>query len=727
MTGLPGLLGPREMEEPRKRRTPPKVQEESFEEISSIPKGLDESDFAIGDSSNDFGSDFGSLLNALTDDKSLGLIKSQLQALQSTEGLQEALPSRQQAKAERALNYKAAVKDARKWIPQLHRNAESEQVQFGQISRSLRQTTSALSVHFQPTNDFETEMREAIAASGVTEQRVAESKALPVAPGIKQQRINSHVAQLKSILFREQQKNRRINKIKSKMWRKVNRKSELMERERLLSRLEEESPELAAKIRADMEEKRAGMRMLKRQNARRKWAQVAMRYGGKDAQKLVSREAQKERDEMDAITRIAKSSPHDVLKSDDESDLDFDSEDEGGGEEVLRRAKSLIEEEVRSDEEDTTRQKGLMGLKFMQDAMKREKLKNKEEADQVMKEIDGLKKCIKRKLPKNSVDVDTDDSDVEEPKIKKHKGKKEEPLRLPRFTKEELERAARELEESKTPGMKTTRDDIKITRDDIKITGDEEKIIEDESRGDGVADVNGHVDGRQGKENHHEDNKDGTRDRHLNQKKISGEKKNGQEKHTEKNTSVAVDDLVAMLASEGVLDGALEQENLIQEAFVDSEQIAEQNEMKELAREDEEEEKEKEQGPRKLAGWGSWTGEGIKDRKKNIIETVIEEKPKPRIYINRKLDRKLAPYFVKSVPFPYSNKEQFEATCAHPLGPEWNASQVHNRLIQPDVSIRAGTVIMPLEYAKHLPKDQADSLLDVWSGRGKKKAPKARL
>lgn len=42
-----------------------------------------------------------------------------------------------------------------------------------------------------------------------------------------------------------------------------------MERERLLSRLEEESPELAAKIRSDMEEKRAGMRMMKRQNARR--------------------------------------------------------------------------------------------------------------------------------------------------------------------------------------------------------------------------------------------------------------------------------------------------------------------------------------------------------------------------------------------------------------------------------------------------------------------------
>lgn len=34
---------------------------------------------------------------------------------------------------------------------------------------------------------------------------------------------------------------------------------------------------------------------------------------------------------------------------------------------------------------------------------------------------------------------------------------------------------------------------------------------------------------------------------------------------------------------------------------------------------------------------------------------------------------------------------------------------------------------MPLEYAKKLPKEQVDSLLDMWSERGKKRAPKARL
>lgn len=48
----------------------------------------------------------------------------------------------------------------------------------------------------------------------------------------------------------------------------------MIERERLLAKLDEDSPELAQKIRAEMETKRAGLRLLKQQQARRYWFRV---------------------------------------------------------------------------------------------------------------------------------------------------------------------------------------------------------------------------------------------------------------------------------------------------------------------------------------------------------------------------------------------------------------------------------------------------------------------
>lgn len=40
---------------------------------------------------------------------------------------------------------------------------------------------------------------------------------------------------------------------------------------------------------------------------------------------------------------------------------------------------------------DTKKAKGLMGLKFMQQALKREKQKNKEQAEEAIREIDELR------------------------------------------------------------------------------------------------------------------------------------------------------------------------------------------------------------------------------------------------------------------------------------------------------------------------------------------------
>lgn len=57
-----------------------------------------------------------------------------------------------------------------------------------------------------------------------------------------------------------------------------------------------------------------------------------MRFGGKEIQKVISREAQNAKDDMDALTRIVKSSPGETCNSDsDESDRDLDFNSDDGG------------------------------------------------------------------------------------------------------------------------------------------------------------------------------------------------------------------------------------------------------------------------------------------------------------------------------------------------------------------------------------------------------------
>jgi U3 small nucleolar RNA-associated protein 14 len=101
-------------------------------------------------------------------------------------------------------------------------------------------------------------------------------------------------------------------------------------------------------------------------------------------------------------------------------------------------------------------------------------------------------------------------------------------------------------------------------------------------------------------------------------------------------------------------------------------------------------------------GWGSWTGEGIEEKpnkpirqprttphKRDYSETVIRvEQPQP------------AKYSVTSVPFPYTSAAQYEADLAQPVGKEWNARLAFDALKRPDVIVRSGVYIAPIQYVE---------------------------
>ncbi|KAL3997743.1 Utp14 family protein [Acanthocheilonema viteae] len=112
-----------------------------------------------------------------------------------------------------------------------------------------------------------------------------------------------------------------------------------------------------------------------------------------------------------------------------------------------------------------------------------------------------------------------------------------------------------------------------------------------------------------------------------------------------------------------------------------------------------------------LQGWGSWTGPGIIDRKKNRF--VIKAPKKKRkdagktgLIISEAVDPSIEKFQLKSVPFPYTTVEDYEAVVRQPLGKEWNPQRVHMKLIQPQIIVKAGKIIKPLD--KSVLEDESD-------------------
>eukprot|EP00743_Colponemidia_sp_Colp-15_P009262 GILK01010117.1.p1 GENE.GILK01010117.1~~GILK01010117.1.p1 ORF type:complete len:925 (-),score=278.68 GILK01010117.1:39-2531(-) len=180
-----------------------------------------------------------------------------------------------------------------------------------------------------------------------------------------------------------------------------------------------------------------------------------------------------------------------------------------------------------------------------------------------------------------------------------------------------------------------------------------------------------------------------------------------------------------------------EQKELIKRAFVSGAEEEEFDQEKEdLMAEDE---------PKPepvIPGWGSWTGDGVKQRakqepkaqqqkSKKPVDGVEKEKRKDaklkKVIITEKRDKKAAKYQVVDVPYPFTSKEQYEQSLRHPLGREWNTTAVYQRLIQPEVVTKPGVVITPLKLLKNLPKKKADSIVSKLDPKPKAKRAPARF
>ncbi|KAJ3220712.1 hypothetical protein HK099_004062 [Clydaea vesicula] len=107
-----------------------------------------------------------------------------------------------------------------------------------------------------------------------------------------------------------------------------------------------------------------------------------------------------------------------------------------------------------------------------------------------------------------------------------------------------------------------------------------------------------------------------------------------------------------------------------------------------------------------LPGWGSWSGIGVKQKKKpskkhiKKVDGIDIDKRKDsklkNVIINEKRQKKSLKYQIPSVPHGFNNREQYEKTIRLPLGKEWQTSDTFQKLNKPKISTIDGKIIHPL-------------------------------
>lgn len=158
-----------------------------------------------------------------------------------------------------------------------------------------------------------------------------------------------------------------------------------------------------------------------------------------------------------------------------------------------------------------------------------------------------------------------------------------------------------------------------------------------------------------------------------------------------------------------------EQKDLVRMAFAndDDAQIEEFHKEKEDLENEETAEK-----PTELPGWGSWVGEGVKQRKRRSQPEPTTPQSKrskniqtmDNVIINPKRNKAASKFMITKIPYPYRTKEQYERSLDLPLGAEWNTLSVHAKLNRARISTKQGVAIDPItmEDAKRMSADFAE-------------------
>ncbi|TRY53560.1 Utp14 protein [Cryptosporidium tyzzeri] len=583
----------------------------------------------------------------------------------------EFLPPNKLYKLERKTQYDLTQKEMKHWGATIDRINRQEIISYGEPERMDIVSTGQLATNYQPLDEFEQEFDKILKEMNRDDSKNAEILGhCDISPcnKIKDQSEKSFMKKLKFILFQQQRENKRLKKIKSKTWRKNRRKQMQIEEEKLLSLGEVEYPELVKKIRERYEEKRAKIRLMRRQTARQKWAKMALRFGGNELQKNISDQAQKQHEEKKRIEQIIQNVSKNLDEGSELSDSDNETESNS----------HLIEKSRKNINELRNSSNSLFDLKFIQRGIEH----NNDLLDIELNQLDqeNFQDKILINEPEGHLSNNVSD-------------------RI-----------------------------IQLSRPSVN------EVMEMKNQIQGVSNYNQDIIGINFKDkNLNNQLASNMNDSNCLKSKINEKNLDLITKNVEKKRKIYlnIEDELERMANIDIVENqesAKANSELLKHIFIEGSPDHIPNNV-DIDNSSEPKTTVRSSNNKSVPGWGNWCSSVSRIMDLNIREKEDSSgKVKKLINSNRSIDKKVKKYCVNQVPHPYTSSDLYESTFRHPIGPEWNTTAIHNKLIQPKIQTRIGAVIKPLVYSKHLKNIQiSDSFLEKWNLTKKCNRAKARF
>jgi len=554
---------------------------------------------------------------------------------------------------------------------------------------------------------------------------------------------------MRSLLFYQEQKMKKAAKIKSKAYHRILKKEKQRKQNELsLEQLEELDPELAAKERMKLETERARERVTLRHKNTGKWARRMLQRGND-----VNEETRQ------AI--IDQLNQHENLKrkiqdAGDDSD-EFDSNDEIYDDNAaLIKEKALSQLNKMEDDIDNEEkpQKGIFAMKFMQKAFEKQKSLAKQSIIDMKKEMEEGEKLLnddsdndnnENNKNENTVNVintgrmqfskgnkskDNDESDNEEETkpiniATSSSLKVSGPINInvkPKELKPVFEVEEFKIDENDNPWLDNNESLVQGSKKHINLNSKSnkqqkalEKLSQEKKKANKKSVANNEINFDEMKKLEQTEETTAKLSIAQNENKETKKPKKSikeslEKEQSEEARSEQIDDIVAGIATENNDD--VEEDNfqsitrgdLLQMAFSENDVFEEEfNEEKQKLIDDEN----ADDGEEALPGWGSWSGKGVKKRKKKTPKVEKKQKPNTRkdaklknVIINERRIKKSVKLMVSEVPHPFENREQYEKSLRAPVGKEWTTVNTHKEAIRPRVLTMPGKIIHPLKFTK---------------------------
>ena len=627
-------------------------------ELKKLVKEMNASGTRSGDAAGSIGHTkskltLESMMSSLKGSAQYGQLKKRLERLQDVEMIAEPLSNAIALRGERKAGYEVVQKEVSKWIPTIQKNRQAESLSFPlQGQNKIDSSTRTLTESFEVKTDLEKEIEAALLQSGLKDDEkiiADEERRMLKVQNLDPEEVKSRQAELsklRALMFYSEQKAKRTKKIKSKLYRRLKKKRLAREDEKDLQKLREIDPEGARELEEQAALDRAKERMTLKHKNSSKFIKGLLKNGG--AHRENSRQAILEHNEEGQRLKRKMDTMNDNSEDDDSSS---DDDDEMTPEQRLKRQAQSNVDQIDKDVESNGEVKGIFGLKFMQRGLQKQHAEAKEQAERLLRQVEN-----------DEIEQDDEDKDEAIENVgRKKMGPKGGVSRI----------KLSNISESKSVDVSKTEKKSMFTVPDY---GKPQPKL--------VASVSSNP-------------------------WLQGPRK----ENTKTQDKVHVEIIKSLLnnpADDASKEKRKEQAKLIKRAFAGSNALEEDFVMEKEEEELEEDERKrrKEQTVKDLPGWGDWTGAGVAPPKKSK-KLPAEENPKKRkamessglkhVVVCKKRNKKGAKYLVAGVPYPFTSKEQYEHSLRNPIGNDWNTLGTFNKSIKPEVIVRAGAIIDPIE------------------------------